>query len=132
MRVTKTTITTTGDHHPLTHLGQVGDQRLAVLLEDLRPGRHPQDGVGPTRTGAVLAHAVAAGLRLKMLLVAEVDQRVEAVGDLYDYVTATAAVAAVRPAELDELLAPERQRAGPAIAGAHVYAGLIQKLHRLP
>src|SRR3954451_20064009 len=147
MRITKTTITTTRDDDALTGLGQIGDQRLAVLLEDLRPGRHPQHRVRPTRAGAVLAHAVAAGLRFKMLLVAEVDQRVEAVDDFDDDIAATPAIAAIGPAELDELFAPERQRARPAhlynlssrnrppprpaIAGADVNAGLVQKLHRL-
>ncbi len=132
MCVTKTTITTTRDDDALANLGQVGDQRLAVLLEDLGPRRHPQHRVRPARAGAVLAHAVAAGLRLEMLLVAEVDQRVEAVDDFDDDIAAAAAIAAVRPAELDELLAPEGKRPCPAIAGADVDAGLIEELHRLP
>jgi hypothetical protein len=49
---------------------------------------------------------VDTGLRLEMLLVAIVDQRVQPVDDLQPDVTATAAIAAVRPAELDELFAP--------------------------
>src|SRR3954447_18607955 len=131
MRITKTTITTTRDDDALTGLGKIAVQRLASFLEDLRPGRHPEHPVRPPRAGAVLAHAVAAGLRFKMLLVAEVDQRVEAVDDFDDDIAATPAIAAIGPAELDELFAPERQRARPAIAGADVNAGLVQKLHRL-
>ena len=56
---------------------------------------------------AIAAAAVHAGLRLEMLLVAIVDQRVEAVDALDPDVAAAAAIAAVRAAELDEFLAPE-------------------------
>ena len=99
------------EHDALADLGQVGDQRLVVLVEDLRADRHLQDrrrrpwrrsGCGPCR---------AAGLGLEMLLVAVVDQRVETV-DRFDHdVAAASAVAAVRAAELDEFLAPERDAA---------------------
>ena len=54
-----------------------------------------------------------AGLGLEMLLVAVVDQRVEPVDAFGPDVAAAAAVAAVRPAELDELLAPERDAPAP-------------------
>jgi endonuclease/exonuclease/phosphatase family metal-dependent hydrolase len=43
-----------------------------------------------------------------------------------------AAVAAVRAAELDELLAPERDGAGAAVAGADVDLGLVEELHAAP
>ena len=78
---------------------------------------------------AVLAHAAAAVLGLEVLLVAVVDQRVEAVDRLRDHVAALAAVAAVRAAELDELLAPERDAAVPAVAGADVDLGLVEEFH---
>src|SRR5262249_50300331 len=67
-----------------------------------------------------------------VLLVAVIDQRVETVHRLDDHVAALAAVAAVGPAELDELLAPERQRARPAIAGADIDLGFVEKFHRSP
>ena len=86
---------------------QIGEQRLLVLGEDLRAGRHLDDAIGAVRAGAVLAHAVAAALGLEVLLVAIVDQRVEVVDALDPDVAALAAVAAVGSAELDELLAPE-------------------------
>ena len=50
---------------------------------------------------------------LEMLLEAEIDQRVEAVDGLDPDVAAAAAVAAVRAAELDEFLAPERNAPAP-------------------
>src|SRR4029077_11261025 len=64
-----------------------------------------------------------------MLLVAIVDQRVEAVDGGDDHVAAAAAIAAVRPAELDELLAPERHAAVAAVARADIDLGLIKKFH---
>ncbi len=131
MGVAEAAIAALGEHHALADFGQVGDQRLAVFLENLRARRHAQHGVGAARTGAVPAHPVHAGLGFKMLLVAKVDQRVEAGDALDDDVAAAPAVAAVRPAELDELFAPKRQRARAAIAGADKDAGLIEELHRL-
>ena len=100
-----------------------------LLVEDLGADRDLQDGVGAAPAGAVLAHAVHAGLGLEMLLVAEVDQRVEAAGAFDDDVAAAAAVAAVRAAELDEFLAPERDAARSAVAGANIDARLIEKFH---
>jgi hypothetical protein len=41
-----------------------------------------------------------------------------------------AAVAAIRPAEFDELLAPERHAARPAAARADVDFGKVEELHR--
>jgi hypothetical protein len=78
---------------------------------------------------AVLAHAAAAALRLEVLLVAVVDQRVEAVDGLDHDVAAFAAVTAVRAAELDELLAPERHAAVAARAGLDIDLGLVEELH---
>ena len=112
-----------------TGLRQVGEHRAGFVVEDLGADRRLQDGVGAAPAGAVPAHAVHAGLGLEMLLVAEVDQRVEAVGAFDHDVAAPAAVAAVRAAELDEFLAPERDAARPAVAGAHIDARLVEKFH---
>src|SRR4029077_732954 len=46
-----------------------------------------------------------------------------------DHVAALAAVAAVRPAILDELLAPERHAAVAAVAGADVDLGFVEEFH---
>ena len=87
--------------------------------------------VGAPRARAVGAHAVDAGLGLEMLLVAVIDQRVEAGRAFGDDIAAASAVAAVRAAEFDEFLAPERQAAGAAVARANVNFGLIEKFHDL-
>ena len=78
---------------------------------------------------AVLAHAVGALLRLEVLLVAIVDQRVEPVDDLDDDVAAAAAIAAAGPAELDEFFAAERHAAVPAVAGADIDLCLVEEFH---
>ena len=64
-----------------------------------------------------------------MLRVAEVDERVEVGHRLEHDVAAASAVAAVGAAELDELLAPERDHAIAAVAGAEIDLGLIEEFH---
>jgi hypothetical protein len=64
-----------------------------------------------------------------MLLVAVVDQRVEAVDRLDPHVAALAAVAPVGPAHLDELFPAERNGARPAVAGAHINLCLVEEFH---
>ena len=82
--------------------------------------------------GLVAAHAVLALAGLEVLLIAVVDQCVEAVDAFGIDVAAAPAVAAVRPAELDELLAPERDGAVAAVAGADKDLGLVEEFHRPP
>ncbi len=78
---------------------------------------------------AILAHAVAAALGLEVLLIAVVDQGVEAVDRLQHHVAALAAVAAAGAAELDEFLAPERDGAVAARAGLHIDLGFVEEFH---
>ena len=105
------------------------DQRLAVLVEDLRADRHLEHDRLAVGAMAVLAHAVGALRRLEMLLVAIIDQRVEPVGDLDDDIAAAPAIAAAGPAELDILLAPKRHAAVAAVAGADIDLGFIEEFH---
>src|SRR5262249_55395383 len=114
---------------PLSYIGEVREQGLAVLLVDLRAGRHFEHDIVATRAVAVLAHAAAAVLGLEMLLVAVVDECVEPVDRLHDHVAALAAVAAVRPAPLDEPLAPEPHAAVPASARADNHLAFTEKFH---
>ncbi len=132
MQVAKSAVAALGDHHALARLRHIGEHRAAFLVEHLRPDRNLQHRVGAAPAGAIATHSVHAGLGLEMLLVAKVDERVEAVRAFDHDVAAAPAVPAVGAAELDEFLAPERDRARPAIAGAHIDARLIEKLHRDP
>ena len=73
---------------------------------------------------------MVAALGPEMLAVTEIDQGIEAVGAFGDHMAAAAAVAAVRTALRDELLAAERDAAVAAVAGADEYPGLVEKFHR--
>src|SRR5579872_462726 len=130
MRVAESAIAAARQHDALARLGEVGKQRLAVFLVNLRAGRHFEDRVGAVGAVAIFAHAGAAVLRKEMLLVAIIDERVEPVDSDGDHVTALAAIAAVRPAELDEFLAPERHAAVAAVAGANIDLGFVEEFHR--
>src|SRR5690606_36686501 len=102
---------------------------FSVFREDLRAGRQLDDAVAAVGARAVFAHAGPAVFRREELLVAIVEQRVE-IGDAFDVDIATlATVAAVRPAEFDKLLTPERDAAVAAGSGLYVDFRLIQKLH---
>ena len=129
MRVAEAAIAAFGEHEFFAELGEVVDQRFAILVEDLRADRHLQHDRFAVGAMAVLAHAVGALRRLEVLLVAIVDQRVQPVDDLDDDVAATAAIAAGGPAELDELLAAERHAAVTAVAGADIDLCLVKEFH---
>ena len=94
----------------------IGQQSLSVLGQDLGADRHADDDRVGVGAGAIGARAVAALGRPEMLRIAEVDERVEIGRGLEDDIAAPAAVAAVRAAELDVFLAPERGHSIPAIA----------------
>src|SRR6185503_1439288 len=101
----------------LARLREVRQQgSLFVVGEDLRPDGNLDDQVIAAGAGAVGAGAALAARSAEMLGVAEVDERVEVRHRLEHDVAALAAIAAVGPAELDELLAPEADR--PRAAGA--------------
>src|SRR5262245_35323077 len=129
MCITKTAIAAFGDGGTLSDFGEVGDESVAVFFIDLRADRHLQNNVLTVCAGAVLTHAVAAALRLEMLLIAIIDQGIEPVDGFNDDVTAVAAIAAVRPSELNELLAPARDTAVPAGARRNIHFGFVKKFH---
>src|SRR6516225_5274045 len=72
---------------------------------------------------------MAAGLGLEVLLIAIVDQRIEAVHAFRHHIAAAPTIPAIGPAELDKFFAPERHATGPAIAGADVDLGLVEEFH---
>ena len=127
--VAEAAIAAAREQHAHTGFVQIGDNGLFVFVENLGARRHFQDDTLAVGAVTVLAHAVAAGRAFEVLLVAIVDQCVEAVSGFDPDIAATPSVAAIGAAEWDELLAPERDRAGAAVAGAHVDLGLIQEFH---
>src|SRR5690606_2694665 len=113
----------------LTRHREVADQRLVVILIDLRSYRHLQRDIGTLPAGHVAAHAVHACLRLEVLLVAIIDQRIQSLDGLHPDVAAASAIAPIGTTELDELLAAERHRAGAAVTGADIDLGLVEEFH---
>src|SRR5262249_51263320 len=94
-----------------------------------RPARPISNDTLASRAVRPLPRPPAPFLGFEMLLVAIIDERIEPVDRLHDHVAALAAVAAVRPAELDESLAPERHAAVAAVARADVHLGFIEEFH---
>ena len=129
MRVAEAAIAAFGEHEFFAEFGEVMDQRFAILVEDLRADRHLQHDRFAVGAMAVLAHAIGALLRLEVLLIAIVDQRVQSVDGLDDDVAAAAAIAAGGAAELDELLAAERHAAVPAVTGADIDLCFVKEFH---
>src|SRR6185295_6624463 len=99
---------------------EIVDQRLAILVDHLGTDRHLQHDRLAVGAMAVLAHAIGALLRLEVLLVTVVDQRVEPGHALEHDVAPAAAIAARGPAELDKFLAAKRHAAIAAVAGADI------------
>src|SRR6202163_1185470 len=105
MGVAEAAIAALHQHDALAGVEQFGKLGAGVFVEHLGAGGHFQYGIIAVGAGAVGAHAVAALLRPEVLLVAVVDEGVEAV-DAFDHDgAAAAAIAAVRPAIFDEFLA---------------------------
>src|SRR6266567_3055973 len=129
MRIAEPAVATPGEHRAVADLDEIGQERLAVLVEDLGPGRHFEHEVGARGARALLAHAVLPAAGLEMLAVAIVDQRVEPGYGLRRHVAAAAAVAAIGAAELDEFLAAERHAAVAAVAGPDLDFRLVEKFH---
>ena len=127
--VAEAAVAALGDADALAGLHDLADQRLLVLGQHLGARRHLDDGIVAVGAIALLAHAGHAVLGLHVLHVAVVDQRVEVLHALDPDVAAAAAIAAVRAAELDELLAPERDAAVAAVAGADVELGKVEEFH---
>ena len=121
------------EYAPLAHLGEVGEQFTIALFvglgDDLRADGDADDKVLATGARPVLAGARNAALRLEMLGVAKVDQRVETGHRLEDDVTALAAVAAVRAAIFDVHLPPEADGTGAAGTRTDIDLGLVEKMH---
>ncbi len=107
MGIAETAIAALGDPHPVADPGEIGDQRLIILFVDLGAGGNLEGDIAGIGAGPQPAHAMAAGRRLEMLLVAVIDEGVETVDRLRPDIAAIAAVAAIGAAQFDEFLAPE-------------------------
>jgi hypothetical protein len=124
------------DEHALVVSGEVRDLRELLsraLVHDGTDGNGQLDGVA-LRSGAVRSFAVAPAAGAERFLEAVIEERVEiGLGDEV-HRPAIAAIAAVRSAARDELLAPEADTPAAAMAGGNVDVYFVDKRHdcRLP
>src|SRR5690606_26731206 len=117
------------DQQALAVAGEVADHLVGVDVDHHRAYRDGDDLVLAALAVHLAAHAVLAALGLELALVAEVDQGVEVLVGQQPDVAALAAVAAVRPAQRDELLAPEAHAAVAAVAGSDGDFSFVDQLH---
>src|SRR5437899_9052840 len=104
------------DHQPLPVRDQVG-QGLALLVFDQRSRWNLQHDIGRVLAMAPAAAAPPAAASGEVVLEAIVLQRVELARYFEHNIAAAAAVSPVGASARHELLAPEAQLPGPAIAG---------------
>ena len=129
MQITEPTVATLCQHHLLPGLGQVHDNRLLVLGQNLRADRQFQGFRLTAGTCSLLTHARVTILRLEMLLVAKIDKRIQMINHFYDHISAAAAIPAVRSAKFDILLAAERHAASTTIAALNINLCFVEKFH---
>ena len=129
VQVAEAAVAALGDEDLLAGLQQFGHHLAGFGVVDDGADRHAQDDVVGRRAELVGTPAVLAVARLVAARVAEVDQRVEvAVGHRED-AAAPAAVATVRAAERDVLLAAKAHAAVAAVAGGDVDGGFVNEFH---
>ena len=120
---------TGGDDDALALGDHVGDD-LALVVEDDGTGGHLEDEILTPGAVAVVTRTVGAAARLEVRVEVEVQQGVDLGVDLEDDVATVAAVAAVRTAERDELLAVDRGAAVAAVAGLQVQDDSVDEAGR--
>lgn len=129
MHVAEATLAALRHQQALAMPGQVADDLVGGDIGDLGADRHGDDQVIAALAVALAAHPVFAALGLEFPLVTEIDQRVEILVGQQPDAAAITAVAAIRPAERDELLATESHAAIAAIAGGDGDFDFIDELH---
>jgi hypothetical protein len=79
----------------------------------------------------LFAHAVTATLSLMVLLITEIDERVQAINRFDVDMAATATIAAIWPTKFNIGFAPECSASVPTMASLDIDFGFIEKFHKL-
>src|SRR5262245_6179512 len=111
MKIAEAAVPAAQKRDALAVFRKIGEHLFPIFGQNLGADRHADHQDLAVTAGAVGPAAVGAAFSFEVLVIAEVDQRVEVAHGFKDDVAALAAVAAVRSAELDELLAPETDAA---------------------
>ena len=129
MNIAKTALSAFRDDGALAMLGEIDDEFARFLVADDRAHGYAQLDVVAAFSVAIGAAAIFTVLGAVNAGVAIVDQGVDiAIGDGVN-ATAAAAVAAIRPAERDELLAPHTGGTVATVTGEDFYGCFVKKLH---
>ena len=129
MEIAKAAIAALGQKDPLADLGDIGDDGFLIFLEDFGAHRHAQHDIIAILACALLAHAGLAAAREEMLLVAEIDQRVQTVNRFGPDIAAAPAIAAIGAAIFDVFFTPEADAARATAARTDIDLGEIEKFH---
>src|SRR5690554_6805933 len=129
MQVPKTAIPTACQLNPLAQFGHIGDHRFLILVQNFGADGDAQNNIVAVFTRALPAHAGLTVTGKEMLLIAKVDQRVEAVNHLDKDRAAIATITTVGTAIFDMLFTAKADTPSPAAAGADIDLGQIEKLH---
>ena len=129
MRIAEPAVAALQKDEPLAGTGEISEHQAVIFIHDLGADRNPQNQIFAVGAGPLAAGTGPAVLRPKMLPISVIDQRIEVLGRDKDDVAAFAAIAAVRPAELDKLFAAKAHRAAPAVTALQVDLALIEELH---
>jgi len=111
---------------------KIGDECGFVFLKNLCAHGYGHDHIIRAFAVALLAHTVLAVFGFEVLLVAEINEGIKPRGRADNDTAAAPAITAIRPAFGDEFLTPERDAAGPAIAGFYKDFCFIEEFHNEP
>src|SRR5690606_11902568 len=129
LHVAEAALATLGHQLAVAMRGHVADHLVGTDVGDHGADRNGDDQVLAGLAVHLPAHAVLPALGAELALVAEVDQGVEVLAGPQPYAAVIAAIAAVGPAERDELLAPETDAAVAAVACADLDFGFVYEFH---
>ena len=113
----------------MAHTCEIREHDQVVVVENLGTYGYAHGDAVATGAEAHLAHAVATGFGLEMLLVAKIDQCIQAVDSFHDDIAAATAITTVGTAIFDMRFAPEAYAARAAITTFDEYFCGIKKLH---
>ena len=130
MQVPPAAVASPRQFDPLAKLCHIRQHGFLILIKDLCAHGDAQDDVIAILAGALLAHAGLAVLGKEVLLVAEVDQRVQPVDGFGPDRSARAAVPAIGTTVFNVFFAPERHATAPACARADIDFAQVKKLHQ--
>ena len=127
MEIAASAFAASGDHGLLPRLGQVGDHMSALQVLDDRSLRDLDHIIFSVGAVHLLRLAIAAGLGLHLLVVAQIEQRRLSGIHPEDHTAAISAVSAIRAAIGDIFLPAECHDAIAAFAGLDMYLDSVDK-----